>query len=238
MPAEAAEQIDAATLKGAVAWSLKYLLDPKRGAGKLPTIGEIRQQFPQIISIDQIENWIRNLAGKANIEEVLKDSKKVTEVLTRLTEESQTAKEPAARVPYSRPVTPPPAKKVSALGVLAELEGIEPILKKHRQEAAGKISQSLQSKIEAMLPKIVGKSLEKEQIGQVAQEIATETARETLENVARIQDLSQVNQVFADSLTQSIITHPQIPEIKTTQEELYAQSSAQTDIVQANLPDL
>ena len=72
MPAEAAEQIDAATLKGAVAWSLKYLLDPKRGAGKLPTIGEIRQQFPQIISIDQIENWIRNLAGKADIEEVFK----------------------------------------------------------------------------------------------------------------------------------------------------------------------
>ena len=242
MPAEAAEQIDAATLKGAVAWSLKYLLDPKRGAGKLPTIGEIRQQFPQIISIDQIENWIRNLAGKADIEEVFKDSQKVTEVLESLAEESQTAKESTARVSYSRPatrpVTPSSEKKVSALGVLAELEGIEPILKQHRQEAAGKISQSLQSKIEAMLPKIVGKSLEKEQIGQVAQEIAAETARETLENVARIQDLSQVNQVFADSLTQSIITHPQIPEIKTTQEELYAQSSAQTDIVQANLPDL
>src|SRR3972149_7531943 len=128
--------------------------------------------------------------------------------------------------------------KVSALGVLAELESIEPILRKHQQEVAPKLSQSLQSKIEAILPKVT-KGLDRNQIATIAQEIATETARESLENVAKIQDLSQINQVLADSLTQSIIAHPQITEVKTSEGKLYEQVFNQTqDIAQANQPDL
>jgi len=147
----------------------------------------------------------------------------------------------AAQAPPKKVVVRPPRKTrgyVSAQGVSAEIETIEPILRKHQQEAALKISQSLQQKVEAILPKVT-KNLEKDQIPQVAQEIATETVRETLENLAKIQDLSQVNQVIADSLTQSIIAHPQIPQIKITQEELYAQSFEQTkDTVQANSQNL
>ena len=129
--------------------------------------------------------------------------------------------------------------KVSALGVLAELESIEPILRKHQQEVAPKLSQSLQQKVEEILPKIGARGLDKNQIPTIAQEIAAETARETLENVAKIQDISQINQVLADSLTQSIIAHPQIAEVKTSEGKLYEQVSNQTqDIAQANQPDL
>src|SRR3990167_6481712 len=96
--------------------------------------------------------------------------------------------------------------KVSALGVLAELESIEPILRKHQQEVAPKLSQSLQQKVEEILPKIGARGLDKNQIPTIAQEIAAETARETLENVAKIQDISQINQFISDQVEQTVET--------------------------------
>ena len=245
MPADTAVRPDTKTLLKATRWSLQYLLDPKRGANRqLPTEGELAAEFPgSNLTTGDIENWLYNEFGSTSLEAIAANQQKLTETIQKIErfENQTTIKE--AVVPKITPASrPAPTKatrgKVGALGVLAELESIEPILRKHQQEVAPKLSQSLQSKIEAILPKVT-KGLDRNQIATIAQEIATETARESLENVAKIQDLSQINQVLADSLTQSIIAHPQITEVKTSEGKLYEQVFNQTqDIAQANQPDL
>jgi len=251
MPADAAVRPDTKTLLKAARWSLQYLIDPKRGAlRKLPTEGELLAQFPDSnLTTGDIENWLYNEFGSTSLEAIAANQQKLTETIQKIERFESQATINEAAVPKITPSGPEalragghaltPKPKVSALGVLAELESIEPILAKHRLEATPKLEESLQQKVEAILPKIGARGLDKNQIPQIAKEIAQETARETLENVAKIQDVSQINQVLADSLTQSIIAHPQIAEVKTSEGKLYEQVFNQTqDIVQANHADL
>src|SRR3972149_4254839 len=183
MPADTATKsdlvtkVDTKTLLKAARWSLAYLLDPKRGANRrLPTDQELQGLFPDSnLTTPDIENWLYNEFGSTNLEAIAQNQQKVAETIQKIERfESQatTAEVVVPKItPVSRPAPPKTTRgKVGALGVLAELETIEPILKKHRQEAAPKISQSLQSKVEAILPKVT-KGLEKDQVLQIAREI-------------------------------------------------------------------
>lgn len=134
---------------------------------------------------------------------------------------------------------PSPAPRVSGLGVLAELESIEPILKSHQEEFTPKLAQSLDEEVKSILPAFGIKDEAKKT--EVAAQIAQESAREIYQNAARIQDLSQLNQVVADSLTQSLITHPETAQKAGRQgeEKIYnAFSDKATGIVAKNQQDL
>src|SRR3989344_9563973 len=107
----------------------------------------------------------------------------------------------------------PPAAKprghVTAEGVFEELSIVRPRLLAHQQTLAPKLIPPLAARIKYILPAL-GVKFEGSQLNTVSQEIAAETARETLENLGRIRDTAQIPQVVANSLSQSIVTHPAI----------------------------
>src|SRR3989344_2190583 len=99
---------------------------------------------------------------------------------------------------------------VSAQGVLAELETIEPALRKHQSEAAARLSQTLTEKVKTVLPTLTRTRLDDATLTKIASEVAQESATDILENIPKIQDFAQAPQVVADSLTQSIVAHPDL----------------------------
>lgn len=117
---------------------------------------------------------------------------------------------------------------VSALGVLAELATIEPILQRHRQKTALKITLPLQEKIRDLLPTL-GVKLPEEQQGVIVPQIATETARQFFEDAAKIQAEGEINTIVADSLTQTLTANPQIaPQLKDDETKIFEKVYTQT----------
>lgn len=235
--------LDEKTLRQAVEWAIKYYLDPNRGAGKrLPSLKELQAVYPQIISIDQIENWLRNISGEKDVNKILEDDQKTKGVLERLEGAQQESKPEVHTAPSQIESVkyPSPKGKVSGLGVLAELEIIEPLLAKHRQEASQKLSADLRETIKTLLPEIGVKNLKGGQLDQISAEVAQETARQALEDVVKIQSPNDTLIIVSDSLTQSLITHPEVaPEIKSTEEKVFETVAERTQgVVSKNQPDL
>lgn len=231
MPPETIVKPDAKILFTAIAWALQFLIDPQRGASlNLPQDAELEKQFPKSnLTQDIIKNWLYNEFGETDLAKIAANQKKIQEVLEQIESSNKSASE-GAIVPKIIP-SPAPSPKVSTLGVLAELESIEPILKKHRQETVAKLSGDLNQKVRTILPSLGIKSTNEEEFLKTVAEIAQETAQEVTENVAQIQDPIQINQVIADSLTQSIIAHPQISNLKLKEEKLYAKIFEQTQSI-------
>ena len=130
----------------------------------------------------------------------------------------------------------PPAAKprghVTAEGVFEELSIVRPRLLAHQQTLAPKLIPPLAARIKYILPAL-GVKFEGSQLNTVSQEIAAETARETLENLGRIQDTAQIPQLVADSLTQSIVTHPAInPDLNQIAQEKPPKSADEEKIYQ------
>ncbi len=114
---------------------------------------------------------------------------------------------PAPAPPKSPPR--PTRGQVTAEGVFAELSVIKPVLIKHQQELAPKLETSIYERAKNIVPSL-NKNLTEEQVDTVSREIARESVRETFENLGRAQNPSQIPEVIADSITRSVITHPQI----------------------------
>jgi murein DD-endopeptidase MepM/ murein hydrolase activator NlpD len=114
---------------------------------------------------------------------------------------------------------------VSAQGVLAELETIEPALRKHQQEAAQKLTQTLTEKVKTVLPTFTRTRFDDATLTKIATEIATESAPEILENLPKIQDPTQIPQLtsdIADVLAQNIAAHSDLEgKLKTGDEETF-----------------
>ena len=129
---------------------------------------------------------------------------------------------------------------VSALGVLAELETIEPALRKHQQEAAQKLTQTLTEKVKTVLPTLTRTRFDDATLTKIASEVAQESAPEILENVSKIQNFAQAPQVVADSLTQSIVAHPQLDgQLKTGEEKIFEKLTKQAqDVTTTHQQDL
>lgn len=209
MPAPAAT-VNQATLLKAIDWSLKYLLDEKRGKGKnLPSSQEIEKQFPNSnITPDLIEFELKNLFNVDSIEKIqILTREQIQEVVAKIQTPGKEQAAKQARVSFARP-TAAPAKSVSALGVLAELEAIEPILRKHNLETSAKLGQSLKPQVQSLITQLGVKDLPQDQFENLSQGIAQEVARETLENVPKIADLAQIPDVVTDSLVQTLLVDP------------------------------
>lgn len=240
MPAATEEAIDVSVLREAAAWSLHYFLDPKRGAGKnFPNENELRQYFEEPnLKLSTVMAFLENIAGTTNLEELASDQKKAQEVLERVEgkkEETQEKITPThAEAIKTAETNPQTAKdKVSALGILAE---IDTVLANHRNSFSPKLTADISPKIREILPKLGIKNAS----DQVIAEVAQETARQTLEDVARIQNTDQLTQVIAEAVTQTIIAHPQIsPKLKLPADKIYEKVFEKTpDIVEANKVDL
>lgn len=110
-------------------------------------------------------------------------------------------------MPATKPAPPYSQGKVSALGVFAE---IDTILARHRQKTSLATALPLQEKISRVLPTLGIKNISEEKLQQITSDIAQETISQTLEDVAKAQTPEQISLVLADSLTQSIINHPDL----------------------------
>jgi hypothetical protein len=221
MAAETAGKIDAKTLQEAIAWSLHYLLDPKRGKGvNIPTDDQLEEKFPKSnITRSLIEFELKNLFGVKSVSEIERQEEKVREVIQKEQQNPQEVKK--AATPLVLPKVPG-GKRVSGLGVLAELETVEPLLRKHRLQAQENLAQSLDAKVRQILPSLGIKSTNEEQFLKIVNEVARETARQALEDVGRIEVKEQIPEVVADSLTQTIINHPDLEsQISLPPEEVF-----------------
>ena len=87
----------------------------------------------------------------------------------------------------------------------------EPLFAQSRQELSPKLSLALTSKAESILKTFGIKNTTKEQID----EITKEASRQTLENLAKIQNWSQADQVIIDSLAQSLTARANLWATKT-----------------------
>lgn len=127
--------------------------------------------------------------------------------------------------------------RVSAFGVLAE---IDTVLQNHKNSFSPKLTGDLSPKIKELLPKLGIKNLSDEQLSRIAQEVAAETSRQTLEDAHKIQNVSQINDLVADSLTQTLITHPEIvAKIKSDPTKVFEKVWEQTkDVSNKNQGDL
>lgn len=244
MPAAIEEKpITEEALRQIVAWAVKYLIDPKRGAGKnLPSLKEIKATFPntQIPSIEIVENWIYNLFNSTDLEKIAQDQQKVDEVLkeTEGKEKEKTINEAAVPLTHLPPApTTTSQGRVSALGILAE---IDTVLENHKNSISPKLTSDLSPKIKELLPKLGIKNLSEEQLNKISQEVASETSRQTLDEASKIQNVDQINDLVADSLTQTLITHPEIAnQLKEDPSKIFEKVAGQTkEVTSANQDNL
>lgn len=123
--------------------------------------------------------------------------------------------------------------RVSAEGVFAE---IDTILANHRQKTQLKIALPLQEKIAQLLPTLGIKNVS----GETVNELAQETIRQTFEDIHKVQATDQINIIVADSLAQTLITHPEIaPQIKAEATEVFQKAFEQTgSVTSQNQQDL
>lgn len=112
-----------------------------------------------------------------------------------------TKKEATVAIPQT-----PAAKRIGALGVLSELETIEPILRRHQQESEAALAQSLDPKVRELLPTLGIDNTS----DQIVVEIVRETARQSLADAQRIQTPADATVVVADSLRETLQTLPGI----------------------------
>lgn len=126
--------------------------------------------------------------------------------------------------------------QVSALGILAQ---IDIVLQRHRQQFSPQLSSHLSKKVAIILPTL-GVKLDNQKLAQISSEISKETTRESLENLGRAQSPDQIQQIITDSLTQSIIAHPQLESVvNMPEEQIYQTAQAQVqDVVKNHQPAL
>ena len=124
----------------------------------------------------------------------------------------------------------------TAEGIFAE---IDTVLSRHNQKTALKITLPLQEKIQDLLPAL-GIRLDEAQLRVIVPEIAAETTRQFFEDAAKIQTPKQINDIVADSLAQTIITHPQIaPQLKVDETKILEKAFKQTaEVARQNQTDL
>src|SRR3989338_4550725 len=215
MPAEAAAKLDTALFLKAVTWSIDYLLDPKRGNGKkLPGLKELQKQFTglELISADEIDTWIYSRFKTTDLQKIVGDQQKIKEVIDEISQKLETPRESAVPRLTGEDLTAAKAAKgrPSALGVLAELEAIEPILRKHQQETAVKLTSALTPQVQTLITSLGIKDIPQDQLAKISEEIANEVTRETLENIPKIADLAQTQDVITDSVIQTLIADPDL----------------------------
>ncbi len=145
-----------------------------------------------------------------------------------------------AKITPNQPVPRYSRGRVSAMGVLAELESIEPILRIHQQEAQSQLSQGLDPKIRQILPSLGIKSTNEEQFLKIVGEVSQEAARQTIEDAARIQSPQDVEAVVADSISETLSTHPELSgQLSQSQEEILTKVLPQIqDVVAKNQKSL
>lgn len=109
----------------------------------------------------------------------------------------------------SPPQNPPQYSQgqVTARGVFAE---IDTLLARHRQKTSLTLDLPLQEKVQSILPTLGIKNIPQEKLNQIASDVAGQTLNQTLEDIAKVQTPEQISLVLADSLTQSIINHPDL----------------------------
>ncbi len=211
MPVATAAKTNINLRRRALAFSIHYLLDPKRGADKnLPSTEELRAATNSDIEREDIEYDLYNEAGSNNLTEIVKNKQKLQEILAIIEKEVAKPKESAVPKFTSEDLAAAKAAKgrPSALGILAELETIEPLLRKHNLETSAKLKETLTPQVKSVITSLGIKDLPADQLENLSQEIAREVARETLENVPKIADVAQAQDVITDSLVQTLQVDP------------------------------
>ncbi|MCR4324706.1 MAG: hypothetical protein NUV69_03385 [Candidatus Curtissbacteria bacterium] len=224
MPADITAKSYQEVLKEATLLFLNCL----RSGTRFPTDEELKAQFGDVeINRQSIMVQLENILGTQAVESV-NDPEKIQEAIKKVEGENHLE----SQVPHLTPFAHD--KRIGALGVLAELEEIEPLLKHHTEIIKPELNGALQEKIVALLPTIGVTNLNHEELLKVATEISQESAREIFENLATIQDAAQINQVVADSVTQTILVHPQTQQVKIPEEKLYDMIEKETTVVATN----
>lgn len=129
------------------------------------------------------------------------------------------------------PVSAPPKNKPGGLAVLAEIEAIEPKLKKHRQEFAPTFSASVSDIFPAIFSQLGIKSAPSQQVSQT---LATQTVSLSLENIGKVQSTPQLQQLVTDAATQSIIDQKEIARGKTAAQIYEKAQTPASQVVQEN----
>ncbi|MBI2598875.1 M23 family metallopeptidase [Candidatus Curtissbacteria bacterium] len=129
------------------------------------------------------------------------------------------------------PASAPPQNKPGALAVLAEIDLIEPELKRHRQEFTPAFSASISGMFPAIFSQLGIKSPPSPQISQ---SLVTKTVSQSLENIGKVQSAPQLQQLVADAATQSIIDQKEIAKGKTAEQIYEKAQTPASQVVQAN----
>lgn len=120
-----------------------------------------------------------------------------------------------------------------------EISTLQKDLASHQSEVSQKLAATLEAKISQTLNRVVS-GVDKSTVSRLAAEIAAESSRDILENIAKINNFNEANTVIADSLTQSIVAHPELDgKLKINEGKIFAGLLKQTqDVAQAHQNDL
>src|SRR3989338_7512925 len=120
-----------------------------------------------------------------------------------------------------------------------EISTLQKDLASHQSAVSQKLAATLEAKIRQTLNRVVS-GVDKSTVSRLAAEIAAESSRDILENIAKINNFNEANTVIADSLTQSIVAHPQLEgKLKINEGKIFEELLKQTqDVAQAHQQDL
>lgn len=132
-----------------------------------------------------------------------------------------------------------PVKPVQNTSSPLEISTLQKNLAAHQSAVSQKLATTLEAKIRESLPKIVS-GVDQGIISRLAAEIAAESSRDILENIAKINNFNEANTVIADALTQSIVAHPELDgKLKTNEGKIFEGLLKQTaDVAQTHQQDL
>ena len=120
------------------------------------------------------------------------------------------------------------------------LENAQQLLAKHLQKFTPEFTESLASETQKVLISL-GLKINQTQVENVSREIAAESARESLDELPKIQEIQQIQFVIEDSLVLSIISYPQVARMPKLPDEkrVYGEVEKRTEnILSKNLKDL
>lgn len=228
-----------------ITWSKQFL----KTSGRLPTDSELSQKFGPQITRDAVWQQIKDHPDVKN-PELLEDLQKEAQPETGEEPASQGKSHKGGGSHSANPLghvsnrekdrerankaaeAAQSRGRETASGVLAS---VDTALENHNQEIETQLTLDLKEQAQQALSTLGIKIKDKKLLEEITARVAKNATVETLDELPKVQDLSQINQVVADNLTQALMNNDALAadfsnrDSGTTYQKVFEQTKAFTD---------